>query len=226
MTFMNPSWFIIGAGAIAVIPILLGVVTSYLKVSIVFGLLKNALGSQQVPGVMVTMSLAMAITTYVMAPVFNEIVERYENTEFGSLEKGPDRRALTKLLGVMEPLHTFLVRHVGEREREAVLKLEAEIAPQVQQGEQAVQGSELGWRPVILGFLLTELKEAFTMGFMVLLPFLAIDLIVSNLLVGLGMTMVSPTMISLPLKIILFVLSDGWLVLTRAIIVSYSGAPL
>jgi type III secretion protein R len=68
---MNPSWFIVGAGAIAIIPILLGVVTSYLKVSIVFGLLKNALGSQQVPGVMVTMSLAMAITTYVMAPVLN-----------------------------------------------------------------------------------------------------------------------------------------------------------
>jgi type III secretion protein R len=220
---MNPSWFIVGAGAIAIIPILLGVVTSYLKVSIVFGLLKNALGSQQVPGVMVTMSLAMAITTYVMAPVLNEVVERYENTEFGSLERGPDQRAITKLLGVMEPLHTFLQKHVGERERESILKLEEEIAPP---GQQSDPNGELGWRPVLLGFLLTELKEAFTMGFMVLLPFLAIDLIVSNLLVGLGMTMVSPTMISLPLKLILFVLSDGWLVLTRAIIVSYSGAPL
>ena len=216
----NPVWYVALASLLAVVPIIIGVTTSYLKVSIVFGLLKSALGTQQVPGVMVTMSLAIAVTTFVMAPVFEEVVARASTATWGDLTRMPQRKQLDEAARVVEPIVHFLRTHTGVREQEALAQLEGghrQRAAEHPAGEPA----EIGWRSTILGFVLTELREAFMMGLMLLLPFLAIDLIVSNILVGLGMFMVSPTMISLPLKLLLFVLADGWLVLTRALITSY-----
>ncbi len=215
MNTLNPVWLIILAGIVALIPVLTGLMTSYLKVSIVLGMLKNGLGAQQVPGNLVIMALSLAITMYIMTPVVLRSSEASANIDFGMILKSPSAKSLQSLAPTIEPWREFMLRHAGEREIRALTSLDAASNGEVEHSKE--------FRILVPAFVLTEIKEAFAMGFVLLLPFLVVDLVVSNILAGMGMVMMSPMIISLPLKLILFVISDGWILVTKGLINSYAG---
>ena len=217
----HPMWLVVGSLLIALVPILIGVVTSYLKVSIVLGMLKNALGTQQVPGGTIIMALSLALTAFIMAPVFKKTGELAQHLEFSKIEKvAPNAQTIGQVGTILRPWQEFMQNHVGQKEL-AVFAGLAEGTGDSVPSDEKVLAARSSLRILIPAFVLTELKQGFAMAFLVILPFLVIDLIVANILVGMGMTMVSPVMISLPLKLLLFVASDGWLLLVRGLVNSY-----
>jgi len=147
--------------------------------------------------------------------VLSSSLEASRSIKF-SLKTLPTLPSLETWKPVLEPWEAFLMKHAGERE----LRVLQEISPP-KSAQQSLEKRPMDLRSLLTAFILTELKEGFAMGFVLLLPFLVIDLIVSNVLAGMGMFMVSPTLISLPLKLLLFVVSDGWLLLSRSLILSY-----
>jgi type III secretory pathway component EscR len=236
MTTLNPFWLILLTALLALIPVMIGLVTSYVKVSVVLGMLRSGLGAQQVPGNLVVMAVSLAITFYVMSPVVLETAELAEQINFSIVLKNPSIESLEKLAPLFEPWREFMRKHAGQRELKALGEMRVSALadlpglkggnpPAVVQAPSNAVSKNLQEDPplrvLLIAFVLTELKEAFAMGFVLILPFLVIDLIVANLLAGLGMFMVSPLLISLPLKLILFVVSDGWVLLTRGLINSY-----
>jgi type III secretion protein R len=223
MNNVNPIWLIILSAALALFPIIVGMASSYIKVSIVLGMLKSALGAQNTPGNIVIMSLSLALTIFIMSPVIEQTAKQLEPIQFSKIVKEGDLSKISELSPALDPWKSFMSRHSGERERRMLTQLATEAS--VKSAELKLDNKSIAddtFRILIPAFVLTELRQAFVMGFMLLLPFVVVDLIVANILAGLGMFMVSPVMISLPLKLLLFVASDGWLVLTRALIGSYS----
>lgn len=221
MGSIHPVWLIVSAALLALVPVLAAMLTSYLKVSVVLGMLRNALGTQHVPDAVTTMALALGISVWIMGPVFQDSLNKVGTLSLTDLERRPTLAALEKFAPALEPWRAFLKTHAGEREVKALEALDqrpgqVDVTPDPKQ--------PLSMRLLIPAFVLSEIKEAFAMAFVLLLPFVVIDLIVANLLVGLGMTMVSPTMMSLPLKLLLFISVDGWLLLTRSLILSYQGS--
>lgn len=207
MNTLNPFWLVILAGAISLVPIVLSLGTSMLKISIVLSLIKQSLGTQSVPGPMVTMSLSLVLTWLVMGSTFSACYEALPSDYLTVVQRAPTKENIARIGAAVAPWKMFLEKHSGPRE---VVVLDA-INPE----------RGLGFGELILAFMLTELREAFTLGFVLLIPFLVIDLIVSQILVGIGLTMLSPTLISLPLKLLLFVASDAWIVISRGLIQSY-----
>jgi type III secretion protein R len=222
---MHPYWLVIVAVGLATAPMIVGLATSYLKVSVVLGVLRTGLGTQDVPSNLVTMTLSLAITLFIMSPVLQKTAAVSEQIDFGPVLKTPSLESLNKVAKIVEPWKEFITMHAGQREVELLSRTALSKQKMEQNKEQAQQvatdPTKRSFSIVLIAFVLTELKEALIMAFLLLVPFLVIDLIVSNILVGLGMFMVSPVMISLPLKIILFVLADGWLVLTQGLVSSY-----
>ncbi len=212
----NPIWLIIFGTVAALMPLIIGLLTSYLKVSIVLNVLKNALGTQQVPSSLVVMALSMALTFHIMSPQLNTSFAELNKIKFPKKIENID---VEKFKVVALPWIEFLKKHAGERELK-VLKQGSK--KKKINSEEEVEKEITDLKTIVPAFVLTELKEAFSMAFVVLLPFMVIDLIVANILVGLGMHMLSPVMISLPLKILLFVVSDAWLLLTKGLVESYS----
>ncbi len=222
MTGLNPTWLIVVSFGLALIPLLVCAGTSYIKISVVLGLLRGGFGTQGVPGAMIISSMAMALSLYIMGPTLEASIGAAEAIPFGSFAADPSVRRLAQLRPLVEPWRTFMLAHAGKRELLAVSELERreDIATA---GATAVATPDDGtcWRAALLAFVLTELRQAFSMGFVLLLPFLVIDIAVANILAGLGMFMLSPTLISLPLKLLLFVACDGWMILSRSLIFSY-----
>ena len=219
---LHPFWLIIGTAIVALIPVLMGLVTSYVKVSIVLSMIRNALGTQQVPGTLVIMALSLALTLLIMGPVFDQTLERAKAIDFGKLAtSAPSVEGLRQFAQVADPWRDFLLRHSSQREITVFRGLAAEAAGKAPSDGVISQSETPALRVLVPAFVLTELKEAFAMGFVVLLPFLVIDLIIANVLAGMGMMMMSPVLISLPVKLIVFVLTDGWLLIVRGLIHSY-----
>lgn len=212
MNLNSPFFLLFASLALGLVPLLAGVASSYLKVSVVLGMLRSGLGAQQVPGTMVTMSLAIAITLAVMAPVISKSVDALNTVDSQKLSKADLHTILEISTPIFQPWRQFMLEHSGEHE---LTVMQSTMRTEI------VRDQEVELRALIPAFVLSELKQGFAMGFIVLLPFLVIDLVVANLLVGMGMMMVSPVMVSLPLKLLLFVLSDGWILLTRGLIESY-----
>ena len=208
----HPVFYIAIALFLALLPLLAGVGTAYLKVSIVLGVLRSGLGTTQIPGNLVIGALAFGITLQIMHPVFERSLKAGEGITIASLAQTPLHEIPGAVNRVVEPWRDFLRAHSGPREIHFLQEMTK--PPSIQPHEGRVR--------ILLGaFLLSELKDAFRMGFFILLPFVAIDLIVANLLVGLGMMMVSPVMIALPLKLLLLVYTDGWLLIVKGLISSY-----
>lgn len=214
METLNPSVVLVLALAVAVVPIVIAMMTSFIKVSVVLGMLRSGLGAQQVPGNMVIMALSLSMTCYIMAPVISSSVPLFSQINLQKLGDSPTDQELEKITLAVAPWRGFLERHSGSRE---IASLEALSVDR----ETDTQAQHKSWAILIPAFVLSELKEAFAMAFVLLLPFLVIDLVVANILAGMGMYMVSPNMISLPIKLILFVSVDGWILLTRGMIMSY-----
>jgi type III secretion protein R len=213
---------LLALGALSLVPFLLMATTSFVKLSIVFTVLRNALGTGQIPSGAIITAFAAILTAYVMAPVAAQVAEvTAEPAAAVNLDAplSPDSR--TALWASVdrgkEPVRGFLQRNSGERERQLFLGLARRARPgdpgQVQEADLLV---------LVPAFLITELKEAFQIGFFVLLPFLVVDLVVANILTALGMVMLSPSTVSLPLKLLLFVLVDGWYVLSEALVLGYA----
>jgi type III secretion protein R len=219
----SPLWLVATALGLSLIPIVIGVSTSYLKISIVLGMLRQGLGAQQVPGNLVVMALSFALSLMVMGPVLEKCIGNLQSALPNNFSGVPNKENLAAIANALTPWKEFLEQHSGEREKIFVASLgKASDLPAEKKSSdadgQTVERSSFG---MLLAFLLSELKEAFSMAFVLLLPFLVIDLVVSNILVGLGMFMVSPSMITLPLKLIVFVLCDGWMMLSKGLVISY-----
>lgn len=217
----NPAWYLIAAATFALIPIAVGLLTSYVKISVVLGIIKNALGTQHAPSSMVCLALALALTGLTMNPIIRESIEISKGIDSQIVMQSPSIEMLSALKPLADPWIAFLQRNTGQKELKALQRAVNEPSQPKVHPQASEQGGQEDFLLLVPAFLLTELKEGFSMAFIVLLPFLAIDLIVSNILMGLGMMMVSPVLISLPLKLILFVLSDSWLLLAQGLIRSY-----
>jgi flagellar biosynthesis protein FliP len=223
---VHPLWTVVAAFCFALLPLLLGVLTSYVKISIVLGMLKSALGTQNVPGNVVVMALSLAMTIFVMGPVLEQSWKGLSHLDSSVFYESPNLEIALQLDGAIQPWKEFLRRHARNREILLLVELEKDIRRNEGHEQQLTEAlefdpSDVSLRVLMPAFLLSELKSAFAMAFILLVPFLVIDLIVANLLVGMGMFMVSPIMISLPLKLVLFVASDGWILLTRSLVHSY-----
>ena len=205
--------------ALATIPFAVLVATSFTKISVVLSLLRSALGTAQVPSGAIVTALAVLMSLYVMAPVGKEIAEvaaapaSQISTSRPFLGESWDAVVATFDAG-KDPLISFLTRNSDEGDRDLFVDLARRSG-----SEDAASGDLL---VVLPAFLVTELGEAFLIGFLLCVPFLVVDLIVSNVLMSLGMHMLSPTAISLPLKLLLFVAVDGWYVLTEALVTGYA----
>lgn len=207
---------ILGLALLSMAPFIAVMATSFLKMTVVFSLLRNALGVQQIPPNMALYGLAIILSIYVMAPVGMATYD-YLNTHETVLG---DAHSIEHFLDEgLEPFRTFLGKQVNERERAFFLDSTRRLWPS-HYAEQVDGNSLLVLLPA---FTISELTRAFEIGFLIYLPFIAIDLIISNILLAMGMMMVSPVTISLPFKLLLFVLLDGWGRLSHGLVLSYGG---
>ena len=198
------------------LPIALVMLTSYTKIVVVLSLLKNALGLQQTPPAVVTNGLALVLTWYVMYPIGLQISDSLEFDRPGAHTM--QTAGLTEIIGhIKEPLRVFLDKHAQPRERAFFIDSAKRMM-----GEQVAQTiTAKDYVVLVPAFVVSELTEAFLVGVLIALPFLVVDLVVANTLMALGMQMMSPTMVSLPLKLLLFVTLDGWSRLSHALILAY-----
>ena len=210
----NPITLIALLFVFGLIPFLVVMTTSFVKLVVVFFLIRNALGIQQIPPNIVLHGLALILTVYVMAPVVTDIVQLAEQID---LENASADQILEFGKQSLTPYKDFLLKHAGETEKRFFTDTALRIWP----AETRAQATTDNLLILIPAFTLTELKEAFEIGFLIYLPFVAIDLIVSNILLAMGMMMVSPMTISLPFKLLLFVLLDGWTRLISGLVLSY-----
>jgi flagellar biosynthetic protein FliP len=199
---------LIGLTLVSLIPALLVSVTSFLRIVIVLSMLRQGLGMQETPPNSVLIGLALFMTLFTMAPV----LEKVDRTAFEPFMAGQMSMQSAYQTG-MAPLREFMIRQT--REQDLALMIELAKAP-VPEKEADVSNVEL-----IPAFMLSELRTAFQIGFVILLPFLLIDLIVSSILMALGMMMMPPATISLPIKVLMFVLVDGWELVVKALVGSF-----
>lgn len=218
MTSFEPNLIgiIIVVATIGLIPLAVVTMTAFLKISIVLFLLRNALGVQQAPPNLVLYGVALILTVYISTPLIGEIHAALSNRPL-DLQSAEGLREAGQ--SVRTPLQTYMTRFAHQREREFFRDATKSIwSPEAQAG---LKDDDL----VILipAFVSSELTRAFEIGFLLYIPFLVIDLVVANVLMAMGMIMVSPTLISIPLKIFLFVAVEGWTRLMHGLIFSYGG---
>ncbi|RUM50579.1 MAG: flagellar biosynthetic protein FliP [Hydrogenothermus sp.] len=188
-------------------PSILITFTSFVRIVIVLSLLRHALGIPQSPPNQVIISLALFLTFFVMRPVFEDInknaIQPYIKQEIG------DMQALSE---ASKPIKEFMLKNTRKED----LKLFIDLS-----GEKPKSPEDIGMITLIPAFLISEIKTAFEIVFLIFLPFLIIDLLIASILMSMGMMMIPPMMISLPFKLILFVLADGWELLIKGLIESY-----
>ena len=211
---LDPVVLAVFLGALSLMPMLLVVCTAFLKIVIVLMITRNAIGVQQVPPGMAINGIALAATLFIMAPVGYEMAEivkvsPLDLTSVGALQQTG--------MEAIKPLRTFMLRNSDPDILTHLLENAMRMWPA--QMAQEVQREDL----ILLApaFVLSQLQAGFEIGFLIYIPFIVIDLIVSNLLLALGMQMVSPMTISLPLKLLLFVLVSGWSRLLDSLFLSY-----
>ena len=230
----DPFSLIVLFVGLSLLPFVAMVATSYLKIVVVMSLIRNALGIQSIPPNMVINALAMILTFYIMAPMASESWN-IAKTELAKTRKAsasavagatnyqpPTTNSFFEtdaIVKAAEPFRTFLSTHTSDRER-AFFVNTAERLWAKTDDELAMVDPE-SFYILIPSFCVSELTKAFQIGFLVYLPFIAIDIIVSNILLAMGMMMVSPVTISLPFKLLLFVMVNGWTLLIQGLIRGY-----
>jgi type III secretion protein R len=215
LTQFSPSSALVTVIALALAPFVAVMVTSFTKIVVVLSLLRSALGLQQVPPNVVMNGLAMVLSIYVMYPVGLQMKERLAAQ---ALPPANGSALLAMADAAKEPLRDFLYKHSREMERAFFLK----TAQRTLKPEHAGLLSERDFLVVVPAFTVSELAAAFEIGFLIFLPFLVIDLVISNIVMAMGMMMLSPTTVSLPFKLLLFVLIDGWVKLTHGLVLTYA----
>ena len=211
---LDPLVLAVFLGALSLMPMLLVVCTAFLKIVIVLMITRNAIGVQQVPPGMAINGIALAATLFIMALVGYEIAE---NVKASPLDMSNVHTFLQTGNEAIQPLRAFMLRNIDPDVLTHLLENTSRLWPVKM--AQEVQREDLIL--LIPAFVLSQLQAGFEIGFLIYIPFIVIDLIVSNLLLALGMQMVSPMTISLPLKLLLFVLVSGWSRLLDSLFLSY-----
>lgn len=209
---------------LALVPVAAVMTTSFLKIAIVLALVRNALGVQQVPPNIALYGLALVLSAYVMAPVIHEVGDTLQNSSVadhdasnGSISHYKLPMVIHALKAGIEPLQEFMLRNSQPEQRDFFMR----TAQRIWGRQEASSLREDNLLILIPAFMVSELTAAFQLGFLLYLPFIVIDLIVSNILLAMGMMMVSPVTISMPLKLFLFVMVDGWTRLIQGLVLSY-----
>jgi len=191
-------------------PAILLMTTCFTRIVIVLGFVRQAMGTQNMPPTQVIIGLALFLSFFVMAPTINKINEEALQPYLN--EQIDQNVALTK---AVEPMRDFMFSQVKESE----LSMFSEIT----MSNQPYDKNDIPTMTLIPAFMLSELKRAFQMGFMIYVPFLVIDMIVASILMSMGMMMLPPVIISMPFKLLLFVLVDGWALIVGSLLKSFQG---
>lgn len=216
--FSRPIALVVLLALVSLLPFLFMSLTAFVKISTVLQIVKSAIGAQNVPSNNVVMALAAALTLLAMAPVGEKIVTRAgpllreKNDTPALIDKGVD--------AVREPMREFLKANSSDEERARFFQ----VAKDSRKGTSVESVNSVKPDDIaVLGpaFVVTELTEAFALGFIIFMPFLVIDLVVANVLLALGMQMLNPTQVSLPFKLLLFVAIHGWGLLAQALVAGY-----
>ncbi|AJC21242.1 EscR/YscR/HrcR family type III secretion system export apparatus protein [Pandoraea pulmonicola] len=223
----NPIILIATLAFATLLPFVLAVGSCFIKFSIVFSLLRNAIGLQQVPSNLTLNGLALIMTAFVMMPIFNQVQQYYSEHNVDLSNQASMHAFLDDGLGAYRQYlakyaEPELVEFFGELQ-DAQLR---EHPPGVEspRPHRDVESDYVEQAPLLVllpAYALSELKSAFKIGFYIYLPFLVVDMLISNILLALGMMMMSPVTIALPIKLILFVLLDGWEKLVKGLVLQY-----
>lgn len=202
---------------IALIPSVLMMVTSFARIIIVLSFLRNAMGTQQSPPNQVLIGLALFLTLFIMSPVISQInTVAYQPLKAGEITQQQAFEAAAV------PLKTFMLKQTNVSDLNMFLSLSGQDKQFEKSSlENPEQLTSLSYTVIIPSFMTSELKRAFLMGFLLYIPFMIIDLVVSSALMSMGMVMLPPSMISLPFKIMIFVLVDGWGLLFETLVNSF-----
>jgi type III secretion protein R len=208
---------VVGAG---LLPFALVMLTSFVKMAVVLSIVRNAMGTPQIPPNSVVTGLALVLSLVVMAPVASLVGERLSGaTEVW--ESGSPQQIFEMVRHAAQPVEEFLKRHADPEH----LNMFSEMLDESDQSDGSDQSarSDQGpsWKALVPAFVISQLQEAFRMGFVIFLPFLVLDMLVASILLSLGMHMLSPTTISLPFKLLLFVFADGWTLIGCGLIGAY-----
>ena len=213
----RPIVLVVALALVSLLPFVFMSVTAFVKISTVLQIVRSAIGAQSVPSNTVVMALAAALTLLAMQPVGEKIWSKAE--PLFTSEKALDTSTLLRggIEAVRDPMRDFLKANSDARERARFLAVAKESRAPADRAAVA----DTDFTVLVPSFVVTELGEAFAIGFLLYLPFLVIDMVVANVLLALGMQMLSPTQVSLPFKLLLFVAIDGWGLLARALVSGY-----
>jgi flagellar biosynthetic protein FliP len=200
---------LLGLSVLSLAPALLIMVTCFTRIIIILGFLRSALGTQQAPPNAILIGLALFLTFFIMQPVWQQIDTQAVKPYLAG--KMNYDQAISTGAG---PLRQFLLKQTREKDLGLFITLSKSPRPQ--------RPEDVDFRALVPAFVISELRTAFQIGFVLFIPFLVLDLLVSSVLMSLGMMMLPPVMVSLPLKVMLFVMVDGWHLITQSIVLSFS----
>lgn len=192
----------------SLIPFVFCCMTSFLRFVIVFSMLKTAMGTQQVPPSIVIIGLSMILTFYTMGTTFSKMYE------LGSIPYQKNQNMIEAINEGSKPLKEFMMKQTREGDLAFFIELSQKTPPK--------SPEEITIWQVAPAFIISELKTAFEIGFIIFVPFIVLDLVVANILLALGMFMLSPTIISLPFKLLIFIAVDGWALIVQGLVTSYN----
>lgn len=206
---MNPViQMLILMASFSLIPFIFSCMTSFLRFIIVFSMLKTALGTQQVPPAIVIVGLSIILTFYTMGPVFQKMYD------YGNIPYKKNGDIVMAIAEGSKPLKEFMMKQTRESDLEFFVSMSQKEPPK--------SPDEITIWQVAPAFIISELKTSFEIGFIVFVPFIVLDLVVANILLALGMFMLSPTIISLPFKLLIFIAVDGWALIVQGLVSSYN----
>jgi flagellar biosynthesis protein FliP len=189
-------------------PAILMMVTSFTRIVVVLSLVRHALGTQQMPSNQVIIGLALFLTFFIMAPVWQQVNEEALKPYYEDRISGEEAFALASA-----PVKNFMLKQTREKDLALFVKLSKEKRPE--------KPADVSLMALIPAFVISELKTAFQIGFLIFLPFMIVDIVVASILLSMGMMMLPPIMISLPFKLLLFVLVDGWYLIVESLVRSF-----
>lgn len=202
---------------LALVPLMVVTTTSFLKISLVLLVLRNAIGVQQVPPTLAIYGISLALSVFIMAPTVQEVGRRAMIVDSTHPEASRATPLLARAQDSFEPMRAFMLRMSKPEHREMFLASARKLWPK----EAARDAQSADALILIPAFVVSELQTGYEIGFLIYIPFVVIDLLISNLLMALGMQQVSPQTITIPLKLLLFTLVDGWGKLLNALAMSY-----
>ncbi len=192
----------------SLIPLVFCCMTSFLRFVIVFSMLKTALGTQSVPPSIVIIGLSMILTFFTMGPTFQKMYE------LGNVPYQQNHNIVMAIDEGAKPLKEFMMKQTRESDLAFFIQLSHKQPP--------ASPDEITIWQVAPAYIISELKTAFEIGFVIFVPFIVLDLVVANILLALGMFMLSPTIISLPFKLLIFIAVDGWALIVQGLVTSYN----